>query len=178
MVSNKTETDYEIKLVFLGEDQAGKTHLVHKMLQNPPLSERANTPDVIQIKKLELPFCSIKLLMFDPMVKVLKSNNQSVMKNFFANCSGVFLIFDITNMKSLENLLVWKESLEKYTTPKTNRILVGTKADLSADKELSKEKILDIAKELSTNDIIITSAKTGLNVDFCLNAMLFSIIKK
>ncbi|NHJ87660.1 MAG: hypothetical protein FK734_19520 [Asgard group archaeon] len=169
--------NYQIKLIFCGEFYSGKSSLIARMLGYDPFLPRVFQGEACQIHTFTLPFGQITLLMFDGQTQILAKANDSMLKNFFIKTSGAFFLYDLTNPESIENLFWWNEKLEQFVSTKVEKFLVATKADLQESEITIPKKVIEISEKLETKNIIITSSKTGLNVDVALNAMVYSILK-
>ncbi len=102
---------------------------------------------------------------------------------YYKRAVGAFLVFDVTNPKSLENLLGWRDELIIHTgSPKIATFVLGNKIDLTEDisDTISKDQAEGfITKKLSQNFPYLvgpltyfeTSALTGLNVNLVFQAL-------
>lgn len=178
MKTDENMTDVEFKVIFCGNSRVGKSYLVAKMLGINPFLPRVYQGDSIHIRFFTLLSYRIKLVIFDVPAKVLQKANENVQKDFFTKTSGAFFLFDSTSQESIESLPWWNEKLLKYNSKtELEKILVATKADLMENEIILPKKITEMGKKLATKNIIITSAKTGLNVELTRNAMIYSLIK-
>ncbi|HUT81050.1 MAG TPA: hypothetical protein VMZ29_07590 [Candidatus Bathyarchaeia archaeon] len=169
--------NFEFKLIFCGGLFAGKSSLIARMLGYDPFLQHVFQGEVCQIQSFSLPFGQIRLLMFDGPAHILPKTNEHIQRNFFIKSSGAFFLFDLTNQESIEELIWWNEKLQQYVPTKVEKFLIATKADLIENEITLSKRIFETNKELETNNIIITSSKTGLNIDLALNAMVYSILK-
>ncbi|PHJ25413.1 ras-related protein rab2bv [Cystoisospora suis] len=78
---------------------------------------------------------------------------------------GALVVFDLTNRKSFECVREWLEELEEKAPQNIVKVLVGNKADLSAEgkRAVPKEEAEKLAKEYEIS-YIETSARTGKHV--------------
>ncbi len=73
-------------------------------------------------------------------------------------------MFDITKRSSFAHLQSWLEEVRKQGSEGISVLVVGNKADLAADREVSREEAEAFARANSLK-YIETSAKTAENVD-------------
>lgn len=66
-------------------------------------------------------------------------------QTYFANASGVVVLFDLTDRETFTSLNRWFEELNHHG-PALDRILVGNKSDLKDDRALTTKEIEDFAK--------------------------------
>ena len=50
------------------------------------------------------------------------------------------LVYDITNRKSFENIDIWMKKIDEYANENVPIVLVGTKADLVNEREVTKDE--------------------------------------
>ena len=65
---------------------------------------------------------------------------------------------------SFENARDWKKEIENNADRDVIVYLVGNRADLEDEREVSQEEGIELMKELELNNHIETSALTGLNI--------------
>ena len=86
---------------------------------------------------------------------------RSMIRVFFNNCNGAFLVYDITRKSSFEALDFWLKMLRDNTGPETKIILVGNKIDQEDKREISTEMGKLFAEKNDLFEFVETSAKTG-----------------
>ena len=59
---------------------------------------------------------------------------------YYQRAEGILLVYDITNLKSFENIDIWMKRIDENARENIPIILVGTKADLVDDREVVKEE--------------------------------------
>jgi GTPase SAR1 family protein len=84
-------------------------------------------------------------------------------QNYFFNAKGAIVVCDLTRKSTYKSIKVWASSLFEITG-EIPLIIVGNKVDLEEKHEISKEEIIDLAKEYNGQSFL-TSAKTGQNVE-------------
>ena len=86
---------------------------------------------------------------------------RSLITDFYRNASVFLLVYDVTNVKSFEDINVWLKTVkEKSPDGIEHFVLIGTKIDLKEGRAVSKEAGENFAK---TNGMkfVEVSAKTG-----------------
>ena len=88
-------------------------------------------------------------------------------RNYFHNCQGCVIVFDLTDQQSLDSVTdyirVFKE--ECPADALDNIVLVGTKLDDVANRKVAKEDAEKIAIAQGCQSYFETSSSTGENVD-------------
>lgn len=89
---------------------------------------------------------------------------RSITRSYYRGAQGALLVFDITKRSSFAHLQSWLEEVRRQGTDNMSVLLVGNKADLAADREVTREEAEQFA---AANGLkyIETSAKTAQNVD-------------
>jgi len=82
----------------------------------------------------------------------------------------VILVYDVTSDESFKHVEDWLEQVNKYASEDTAKLIVGNKADLIKDKQVSSEDALQFGVKFGI-DVIETSAKTADNVDKAFNRL-------
>ena len=69
---------------------------------------------------------------------------------YFRGADGLMLVFDVTSEESFENIRNWVRDINKHVEKASvQKILVGNKADLSADDATGTVRLLDCRKSTS-----------------------------
>ena len=74
------------------------------------------------------------------------------------------IVYDITCRDSFIDVAKWMKEVEKYSPKYSVKILIGSKSDREADREVAYEEGEEMASKYGI-PFLETSAKTGLNVD-------------
>jgi len=80
-----------------------------------------------------------------------------------ADCAVI--VYDITNRKSFQNIVFWNNLFEEHKQDGAIKFLIGNKADLSEDRQITKseaEKEMESIKAVRWMEL---SAKTGKKLD-------------
>ena len=125
-------------------------------------------------------------------------------KTYYNGAQAVFIVFDLTNRESFENVYYWHNELKEFIDNKDlPLIIVGNKTDLINERKINYEEGVQIAKdlsklsELSENTVmseysdlsefsgsqskisyIETSAKTGNRIQDAFNLISYHFILK
>jgi len=55
---------------------------------------------------------------------------RSIIRCYYRNSAGVILVYDVSNIKSFDNIKFWFNEIKNFTSININIILVGNKSDL------------------------------------------------
>lgn len=168
-----SEKKYIFKVCLLGEPNVGKTSLVYRFVKNIFKENLASTIGVnISKKTIKLNGKNVKIHLWD-----LGGDQKfkPMRDTFLAGARGALLVFDLTDRKTLENIDKWISHF-KNVMGRQPMILVGNKADLSEYIEIDEEEIKRVAEEKKM-PFIITSAKTGENVENAFKSLTIEMMK-
>jgi len=90
---------------------------------------------------------------------------KSVISSYFRGAHGFFLIYDITNRESFENIGKWFKDIDEQGSRGANKILIGNKSDLEEDRQVSYEEGRLMAEKLGIKFFEV-STKNGENILF------------
>jgi small GTP-binding protein len=154
------------KIVMLGDSGVGKTSLVAR-LTNPdrPINHGISPTMGIEFdtQMLDTPSGKVKAQIWDTAGQ--ERFARVLLPTYFRKAKGVILMYDITNAKSFESLSErWMAQLQDHaSTDDLAKLLVGNKADLESNREVSADKAMQFCQEYGM-EMLETSAKTGQNV--------------
>jgi Ras-related protein Rab-1A len=80
----------------------------------------------------------------------------------------------VTDQESFNNVKQWLNEIDRYASDNVNKLLVGNKSDLTANKVVSSETAKAFADEMGI-PFMETSAKNATNVEQAFMAMAASI---
>jgi ras-related protein rab-18A len=101
---------------------------------------------------------------------------RSLTPNFYRGAHGVFLVYDVSSSQSFENLQIWLDELEAYSTRKNMvKMLVANKCD-KEHRQVKKEQGMEWAKSHSTL-FIEASAKTREGVRTAFEELIAKILE-
>ncbi|MBY8985428.1 MAG: GTP-binding protein [Candidatus Lokiarchaeota archaeon] len=155
--------DYVYKLSLIGDGGVGKTSMVQRYVHGLFKADYKATIGTF-ISKKECEFkelnTSVKFMIWD---LAGQHQFQRLWPDYLTDSRAGIIAFDLTNKESFENVRKWYDIINKVALPKIILILVGNKADLNDERQISTEEGMDLAKELGVY-YMETSAKTNQNV--------------
>ena len=77
----------------------------------------------------------------------------------------IYKIFYIFCIQSFNDVKIWYKEIKSNSEPDIKIILVGNKSDLEDKREVSKESVQNLIKDLDFDLYLETSAKNGENVE-------------
>ncbi|MFW9782247.1 MAG: GTP-binding protein [Candidatus Heimdallarchaeota archaeon] len=158
------EGDYSLKLIVIGDYEAGKTSLISRFVKNL-FKESYQSTIGVEISKKDVELgknTKIDFAIWDVGGQVTQMIPYR--KRFYEGANSAFIVIDRTNEDSINSILKWYNEISKYIGKKINVILIGNKSDLEDQVVISEEQIKKVANQLNFH-YILTSAKTGENVN-------------
>jgi len=167
------EPNYIVKLCLLGEASVGKTSLVYRFVQNSFRESYKSTLGVNLLKKDLIidGYGGVSAQIWD---LGGQESFKSLRKLYLEGANGALVIYDTTNIKSFKKLDEWVGSF-KETRGIKPLFLIGNKIDLEEKIKVTEEEGRQYAKD-NGMDFMITSAKTGNNVEVAFSKLIKSIL--
>lgn len=145
------------KIILTGSFGVGKTSLFNKFIYNKFDDKYLTTIGVkVNKKSIEIEGKEISLLLWDIAGEV---SQDKIPNSYFLGSSGIIYVFDLTRPSTYRNIASDIEYLNGMANDAIIKV-VGNKSDL-----VTSDQIADIKETISNKWDIITSAKTGENVE-------------
>ena len=161
--------EFVFKIIIIGDAYTGKTQILNAYTDK--FKEKTKSTigiDFIQ-KKIEI---ENDIIFFQIWDTAGEERYKSITNGYYKDVSGAFIVYDITNRKSFENIDNWINELDKNM----EIILLGNKEDLKERKILYNEAQLKAMKYKI--DFYEVSAKTGKNINKAFSILFNKIYKR
>ena len=160
------------KILLLGDSTVGKTCFLLRYVDDSFLDLHMATIGLdYRLKTLILEEQKIvKVQLWDT---AGQDKFRAITRNYYKGASGIILIFDVTNIKSYENIKKWINEIKEEISEKVAIVLIGNKIDNMQERKISKEQGDKLASEIGVK-FFETSAKTGEGI----NESVFFLVKK
>ncbi len=164
------DVSYQInrqKIIFTGDIAVGKTSIINVLMGQKFTAEYEASIGVDFFSKtMKYKGKVIKLQIWD---SAGQEKFRSLIPNYIRGASLVFIVYDISNKKSFENLSNWINFVNNIEN--SNIVIVGNKNDLEDKREVTLEEGQKFCEEKNI-EFFEVSAKNGTN----LNEMLFNSV--
>lgn len=154
------EPKWVIKITLLGEKNVGKTSLVYRFIENKFRENYKATLGVNLLKKDIDINGGVSAQIWD---LGGQESFRSLRKLYLEGANGGLVIFDLTDRNSFDKLNEWIDSF-KNTRGEQPLLLIGNKSDLGNQIKITDKEASQYAQN-NNMDLILTSAKTGKNVE-------------
>lgn len=152
------------KSIVLGDSGVGKTCLVNRYCRNLYDKDYKATIGVdFEVERFMILDQEFNMQIWDT---AGQERFKCMAAAYFRGAHVIILVFELTNIRSLQNTKQWlEEALEQNTTTFPEIFLVGSKKDLCKGNEVSQMEIkaLKVAEEINA-EYWSVSAKSGENV--------------
>ena len=158
------EYDMSFKIIVIGDSGVGKSCLTLRGTKNIFNDEYQPT--------VGFEYCTFTLKIETKIeTKIVKCQiwdtcgqeaYRSLVSSFYKNASLAFIVYAINNKNSFNHIESWLNEV-KYNNPDIKIFLIGTKADLDKEREVSINEAQEIVQENKFQFFMETSAKTGFN---------------
>ncbi|XP_042579305.1 ras-related protein Rab-14-like [Cyprinus carpio] len=153
---------YIFKYIIIGDMGVGKSCLLHQFTEKKFMADCPHTIGVeFGTRIMEVSGQKIKLQIWDT---AGQERFRAVTRSYYRGAAGALMVYDITRRSTYNHLSSWLTDARNLTNPSTVIILIGNKADLEAQRDVTYEEAKQFAEE---NGLLFleASAKTGENVE-------------
>ena len=175
-------TKNELKIIVVGNSGTGKTSFVNKWIKNTfDENYKATIVSEFSYKIVDYKDKSYEIQLWD---LAGMDQNICITKIFSKDSNGCIVLSDITNERTLNECVKWKNTVDETTKfiDGTNipAILIRNKVDLleNDDNNNDEEQMKEFCQSHSFLRCFKTSAKTGINIDEAMNFLISTIIDK
>ena len=153
------------KIIFIGDANTGKTSIINRIIDNP-FNETYEVSIGIDFMSKNIRFRgqNIKIQIWD---SAGQEKYKGLIPSYVRNSSIVFIVYDISNRGSFENVQNWINFVKNIE--KTTMVLCGNKIDLNRDVETKEGQEL---AEREGIKFFECSAKTNENIKYLFYASI------
>ena len=114
-----------------------------------------------QVKKLEVDDQRVRLHLWDT---AGKERQNALTYKFYRGANGILLVYDTTNRRTFDDIHIWVDIINKNCHPSSRKILIGNKADQSANRQVSRMEGEAKARALNMSFYECSARKNGVEV--------------
>ena len=154
--------DYSLKYIIVGEAGVGKSNLLLRYVYDSFKEDYQLTIGVEFGEKLvKYNNKTYKIQIWDT---AGQEQFRSITRAYFKSSICSFVVYDITNRETFENVKHWVEDCRNYMPKNVLIFLVGNKSDLEEQRKISKDEGEELADSFGLS-FFETSAKNNVNVN-------------
>lgn len=181
-MEDKKSSDFLWKIVLCGTSFVGKTTVRKRAMGDHFAEEYISTVGAdFSSYKLKLGDLTIGFQVWD---LAGQDKYKYIRSSFYGGATGCFLVFDVTNPKSLKDLSSWVDEAIRYSNGTIEIFVIcANKIDLKDKREITKEMGEKYALALRESsglqcEYIETSALTGENIDIAFDLMAKCLLER
>lgn len=169
------------KVCMVGDSAVGKTSLVRRYVLDQFSDDYMSTMGTKVTKKMmkltvpEIGAIDLKMTLWDIMGE--KELIGVVKESYFNGVSGIMAVCDLSREETIDSLREWIGVVVR-TAGKVPVMVAANKLDLIPPRSIRRlsDKLEDLAKDETINEML-TSAKTGENVEVAFNKLAMEILE-
>ncbi|UCE36905.1 MAG: GTP-binding protein [Thermoplasmata archaeon] len=173
---------FKFKICLVGDLAVGKTCLIRRYVFNEysdsyicTIGTKVTTKKItIQHPKTKKPV-DVQLYIWDIMGK--QDFRKLLQKAYFLGVQGIVAVCDNTREKTLPGLDGWIDGVQSGDD-EIPTVFLGNKSDLLDFQEIGLNEIKSFAAGYESPGAYLSSAKTGLNVNFAFDILSKKILKE
>ncbi len=165
---------YLLKLVTVGSASVGKTSMIIRYSTGTFREHYSPTLGTgFSYKKLQTNGNFVTLQIWD-----MGSQDflERVRSNYYIGTQGVLIVFDVTSWESYNDVIEWKNEVDRNLEEPCPAILIGNKIDLAVDRVVSTEEGQMLASQMGM-DYLETSVLMNNNVNEAFEMIAKKIIQ-
>ena len=102
---------------------------------------------------------------------------RTITTSYFKGAHGVALCFDTTDRKSFASITHWIQQIAEHGDADMSMVLIGTKADMEATRQVTEEEARKLAREHKT-ELYLTSARSNTGITECFEYLAREAMQK
>jgi small GTP-binding protein len=170
--------EYALRLIVVGDYNTGKTTFLNTYI-------RQEKPNTVYEPTIGIDFSSRNIELQEGTVVKLacwdtsgQENFKSIVRSYYRDICGAFLVFDVTNRRSFSHLDGWLTDIRRFSSCKTHThpvLLLGTKIDVRGRQVLKEEAI----KFADDNNLLYAeiNALSEENLDIIVSQFVHRILQ-
>lgn len=173
---------YRFKFIIVGDHEVGKTSIVRRFVENKFSTDyRATIGLNILSHSIDFLGNEVKFSIWDVGAQKYFARFR---RTYYTGSQAAFIVFDLTNKKSYDNVLDWFNEIDNFLeTKELPIIIIGNKSDLEKERVVSYQEGVDMTNSLSEKGLtnisyIETSALTGENIQDAFRLISYHYIMK
>jgi len=152
-----------VKLALIGDSGVGKSSLLARFASPDEYSDTHVTTLGVdfRLRTVQVGDKCVKLHMWDTGGQ---ERFRAITPAYYRSVDGIILVYDVTDSRTFDHTSQWLADVERYAENSPHIMLVGNKADLESQREVTEQAAQAFADEHKLT-FIETSAKTSTNVE-------------
>ena len=167
--------DVLFKILLIGDSGVGKTSLIMRYTKNLFNEDYLNSIGVdFKSKDLYIEEKKIKLQIWDT---AGQERFRTITSSYYRGAHAIAVVFDLTKRQSYDHVKRWMEDINKYAKENVLKFLIGNKADLKDEIQVSYEEARALASQMKTTYFSVSAKKNENINEFFETATKLFLIK-
>ena len=157
------EEQTEIKIVFLGNTEAGKTSIISRYISG---SFQENVPTTVGA------MFYTKILTYDGIkykIQIWDTAGQERFKTitplYYKDAQGAIIVSDVTDKRAIHGLKDWLRDLDDKGPMDIIKCICGNKIDMEAETVIDKKDLRKLIDDRKKTGVVMTSALIDIGID-------------
>jgi Ras-related protein Rab-8A len=161
MDRDSLETNYQVKLLLLGDQRVGKTCLLIRYCEDLFPTSHIQTLGIdFKVKVQTIEGETYRVQVWDT---AGQERFRKLTTAYYKNAKGIILVYDVTRKESFEMVSFWMAEISKHAAEGVLKVLVANQIDKEGP-QVTKQEGKRKADEFGV-EFFETSAKTGAGID-------------
>lgn len=170
----KRDYDFLFKLVLIGDSGVGKSCLLLRFADDSFTDSYISTIGVdFRFRTVTIDGKTVKLQIWDT---AGQERFRTITSAYYRGAHGIIMVYDVTSQDSFDHVEEWLNEVNRHASESTMKLLVGNKADLADEKQVTTQAAKRFADDLGI-PFLETSAKNATNVEAAFLTMAKQLIK-
>jgi len=170
----KRDYDFLFKLVLIGDSGVGKSCLLLRFADDNFTDSYISTIGVdFRFRTITIDKKTVKLQIWDT---AGQERFRTITSAYYRGADGIIMVYDVTSQESFDHVEAWLSEVDRYANENTSKLLLGNKADLQDERQVTEETGHKFAEKLGI-PFLETSAKTAVGVDQAFLTMAKELIR-
>lgn len=159
---------YKYKIVFLGNQNVGKTSIIHRFIYET-FEDNYQATIGIDFMSQKM-FVEDKVIILNLWDTAGQERFKSLIPSYIKDSAVAIVCYDVTNAESFQSVEKWIEDARAIREDDVLLILVGNKADMESQRQVTYDQGKEYAEKMNLL-FFETSAKTGSNIKTMFNEL-------
>jgi len=174
-MSISAKSDLQFKLLIVGNSGVGKSSMLVRYTEGYWLENYTSTIGIdFKAKKVVLDDRVVKLQIWDT---AGQERFRNIISGYYRGAHGVIFVYDITDRDSFEEITNWVKGVCRLAGDDIGKLLVGNKADLQEQRQISYKEGKELADQLGMK-FIETSVKNSEKVDDAFRELAIDLVNR
>ncbi|TPP57088.1 RAB39 member RAS oncogene family [Fasciola gigantica] len=163
--------DYQFRIIIIGDSMVGKSSFLRTFVKGT-YSTVCDPTVGVDFYSRTVRVSGDKYVRLQFWDTAGQEKFRSIAKSYYRNCVGAFIMFDITDRETYENVPSWyQEALSSIRCTSPVVVIVGHKADRQAERQVTRLEAECLAQRLGDHQYVETSSVTGQNIEKSVQMM-------